>query len=245
MAGCGRVGYDPLDRDAADGPDPLLAGCVVDLRMDEPAWVGSPGEVVDWCGGDDPGTATGGATTVADPVRGRVGIFSGGTSCVVIPDRPPLRAADQLTMSAWVYPTALDGSREFGVVSKRVDYQVDNAYSMFLWTGDHVWVDLDTEDNRFDGAAVLVNDRWQQITVVYDGREPAGVRARVFVDGALDLQASEDSAVLTPFTADLYVGCLPLSGPAQAFAGRLDDVVVWTRALAPGEVTAWYDATRR
>ena len=254
-AGCGRIGYDAVtdagaETDAAvdaavdAGPDPLLAGCVLYQHMDEPSWSGLSGEVGDACGDDDRGTATAGATTVASGVRGRAGEFSGGSSCVRIADRAGLHAGAALTISAWVFPTALDGSREFGIVSKRVDYGVAGEYSVFLWSGDHVYVDVDTENDRLNGSAVLVNDAWQQVTVVYDGAVASDQRIRTYVDGALDVIATETSATATAFATDLYVGCLPLGMPAQAFVGKLDEIVIWTRALSPAEVGAWYQQTR-
>nr|HEX4313435.1 hypothetical protein [Kofleriaceae bacterium] len=98
--GCGRVGF--ADRsvvgDGAMGGDggsgggsgrdgavtDVLAGCVLHLPMDEASWAGS-GAVVDTCSGFD-GTAGGGADVTTDPVRGTVGNFVGGTSCVDEPD---------------------------------------------------------------------------------------------------------------------------------------------------------------
>ena len=255
---CGRIGYDAqgggesgedaaeldaAELDAVD--DPLRVGCQVHLAMDEAGWTGATGEVVDGCGGDDSGTATGGATTEVDPVRGTVGVFGGGTGCVRIPDRPALHPGPALTMSAWVYPTALNGTTEYGMISKRVTYGDSNEYSVFVWTGDQVWVDLDTENDRFGGGAALRNGGWRQVTVVYDGAGAAATRARVYLDGVLDHESVETSGSLTSFAADLFVGCLPLGGPAQGWVGKLDDAIVWTRALDASEVADWYQRTRR
>jgi MSHA biogenesis protein MshQ len=234
LVGCGRMRFDGVDEPDAAAPDaqeddPLLRDCVLRLTMDEPAWTGAPGEVIDTCGGDDNGTAQNGATTVANGVHGRGGSFTE-PMCVTIPDSPRLRATGSLTVSAWVYPTGLDQVNELGILSKRVDFNVEGEYSVFLWTGDKAWIDIDTEDDRFDGSVTFTNNKWQQLTMVYDGGRATGSR--------------ETAAAITQFGAPVSVGCLPLSGPAQSFIGQLDEVVVWRRALDATEVAQWYAATK-
>src|SRR4051812_15447446 len=163
VVGCGRIAFDattpPGDGSGSDGPtidaDPasVLAGCQLRYTMDTP-WpvMGVP----DLCGGDSFGSATGSATHVSDTERGAVAAFAGGPSCVVTPDAPGLRGGSALTMSAWIRPRVLspDG---FGIISKRTDYAVDTAYSMFLWADSNgtgtvnlFYVDIDTENNRFE-----------------------------------------------------------------------------------------------
>lgn len=256
LAGCGRFAFDaagdggaggdaaPGDGAPADGLA-VLAGCVLHLAMDEASWSGTPGEVANGCPGLS-GRAVGGATVIDDPLRGRVGLFVGDPSCVEIGDAPALNPTDQLTMSAWVYPTALDGSTPYGIVSKRAGYLVDAQYTLFIWTGDTPWVDLDTEDDRFDTATALPAATWTQLTVVFDGRLTPDQRVRVYRDGVLEHTAAESSATIPTLASPLTVGCMPdLQGSEVSFVGRLDDVAVWTRALDPTEVTAWYEATRR
>jgi hypothetical protein len=174
---------------------------------------------------------------VDDLTRGRVAELS---------DDPAVRATDQLTMSAWVYPTALDGTTPFGIVSKRVGFQLESDYTLFLWTGDTPWVDLDSEDDRFGTTSAVPPMTWTQLTVVYDGRLAASDRVRVYRNGALEATATETSATLSSSSAPLRVGCMPdMQGSEVSFVGRLDDVALWLRALDDAEVTSWYDLTRR
>jgi hypothetical protein len=249
---CGRIGFTDHPPDAAE-IDPLLADCVMHLAMDETTWSGVPGEVRDSCS-TNPGTAVNGATPAADPVRGQVGMFVGGTSCVEVPDAPALRATDALTMSAWIKPAMLTPD-SFGVVSKRVDYMTDDEYGMFIWASDdgsgpvnELYVDIDTDNDRgADPTTTYADNVWHQVTVVYDGTRPASGRIQFYVDGNLTHAMPETSASITPpeVEPDLSVGCLPLSGPAQAFVGAIDDVAIWRRALTPADVAAWFAATNK
>src|SRR5690348_3119933 len=126
-AGCGTVESTP---DAA-GEDlgTLLQGCAVMLHMDEASWSGA-GSVRDACSGGHHGTPSGGVTTVPDGVRGRAGRFPG-DGCIEIGDAADLRPASELTMSAWVLPTALDDIHAYGVISKRTDMTVASAYNLY------------------------------------------------------------------------------------------------------------------
>jgi MSHA biogenesis protein MshQ len=242
VAGLGDVNPGGDDVPDADVPPNLLDGCQAWFEMSETAWDGTPGEVYDSCGGDDNGTAAAGAQTMNDPARGRVALFVGDPSSIEIPDRPELRATTELTMSAWVYPTQLGG--DYGIISKRVSIDNANAYNIFV-SGDRVWVDLETDDDRFPVPdSVLALDTWRMITVVYDGNAPEEERVRVYLDDEPPYYHGETSSSLgeNP-TANLWVGCLPLNSPAQSWNGFIDDAIVWTRALSDSEVEAWYDMT--
>jgi Concanavalin A-like lectin/glucanases superfamily len=251
-AGCGSVN-DPGPPDAPPPPELLTGtlrdGCVLALHMEEAAWSGVTGEVLDDCGNDNPGTVVGqGTTTVASGVRGRAGNFSG-SGCIHIPDDADLHGATGLTFSAWILATKLNhGDGANGVISKRTGGNNQNEYSASVWINDHLWVDLDGEDNRFEGMATITERTWTQLTVVYDGARPAAERARAFINGSLDVTRPETSATLAPYPSVLHVGCMPAptaSPPTQQnFIGEIDEVVIWNRALTEVEIAQWYANTR-
>ncbi len=257
LAACGRlefgaVGDAPMDRSqpASDADlSNLLVGCQLRLAMDEASWTQG---LVDQCGGENPGTAVNGAVPVDDPERGRVGELVGGTSCVLVADAPQLRGGAALTVSAWIRPTALAPS-SFGIVSKRTDFGVDTAYSLFVWTSangggpvNHLYVDIDTEDQRFEDPTDEFLDAWHQVTMVYDGARAPVERISIYIDGAFRTNAPESAASIPAPAVPpaIHVGCLPLGTPAQSLVGRIDDVVIWSRALPAADVGAWYAASR-
>jgi hypothetical protein len=117
-----------------------------------------------------------------------------------------------------------------------------------VWIGNRVWVDLDGETDRFEGATTIAEKAWAQLTLVYDGTRAATQRARVYVNGSLDVTSTETSASLTPYPSTLHVGCMPApnaSPPTQQnFLGEIDEVVIWNRALTDAEITQWYMNTK-
>jgi hypothetical protein len=256
-AGCGNVN----DPGTADGRPPsdaptvtevltgsLRTGCVLALHMDEASWSGASAEVKDACGDDNPGTLVGQGNTVPNGVHGRAGSFSG-NACVDIPNAETLHGTTGLTLSAWILPTKLNhGSDANGIISKRTSGNNQNEYSVAVWLNDHVYVDLDGETDRFPGVAAILENMWTQVTVVFDGSLGATQRARVYLNGTLDVATSETSTVLTKYPSTLHVGCMPApTAPEptqQNFIGELDEVVIWNRALTDAEITAWYTATR-
>lgn len=254
-AGCGRVGFEPSDASISSSidakpdriPPSLRAGCEVYLAMDEASW--SAG-LVDGCGTHSP-TAIDGAVPGTDPERGAVGKFVGGTSCVYIPDAPELHGGSAVTVSAWVRPEQLSADG-FGIVSKRTTYQADAAYTMLVWASssgagsvNHLYVDIDTENDRYEDPIDTLLDTWHQVTMVYDGSRGLNERIAVYFDGTFRAYANESatSIPVPPTPPPVAIGCLPLNGPAQSLVGELDDVIIWSRALSASEVTDWYTAT--
>jgi hypothetical protein len=253
--GCGSVSNSTPD--AAPGgptPDPdvlggtLRTGCVLALHMDEASWSGAAGEVLDDCGNDNAGTASGTSSTVASGVHGRAGNFTG-DGCIDIPDAAALHGTTGLTLSAWLFPTQLDGgvNNANGLLSKRNDSDDQPEYTLSVWLGDRIYVDLDTANDRFSGPTVIPTNAWTQVTMVYDGTRSPDQRVKMYLGGALEGSPhSETSASLTPYTSALHVGCTPApsSGTQQGFSGRLDEVAIWNRPLSDAEVAQWYANTK-
>jgi hypothetical protein len=226
-------------------PTPVVspAGLVLLLHMEEAAWDGRRDQVIDSSGQGNHGTATSGATTVAEGRFGRGGSFSGGGSCVEIGDVPALRPTTQLTLSAWVFPTGLDRQTARGIIAKRIDFQFKSAYAFFVYTDNRLFADVNNEDDRFAAGPELTNGRWYHVALVYDGSAPTASRVTVYVDGTAVGSGVENAATITAFESPLWVGCLPLTSPAQGFAGTLDEVAVWHRALSPAEIQILARAT--
>jgi hypothetical protein len=211
------------------GTDPA---CALLLRMDEPEWTGAPGEVVDSCGGDDNGTVVG-AASVTDGQFDGGGLFEGG--CIEIADSPALQATTELTYTAWARPSGMDGVSPFGILSKRVDFAVESSFSMFILTQNRLFFDIG--QTRYNGSTHLQNGTFYHLAVVFDGNLPIEERVRAYVDGELEVIDPQGEATLPPFTSPLSVGCLG-GNPTVPFAGDLDEVTIWTRALSDAEIQA-------
>lgn len=247
-AGC-RGNFEPppeVDGLPADGgSEPLpevLRGCQLYLKMEEESWGSArgPTQARDTCGDDDPATSLG-AVIANDATRGRVGIFSG-SAALLVPDSPRLRGADSVTLSAWVRPSGVVGEPPGGIIAKRTSFGIKAAYTMFLWTGAHMWADIDMENERIDVPVRIESERWVHLAMVYDGRAAMLDRVRTYVNGAHVGTFPESSAAIPDsYDAPLTIGHLPdNTDPNLYFRGMIDDVVIWSRALSDAEIDEWY-----
>jgi hypothetical protein len=218
----------------------LTRGCVLKAPMDEASWPGTGSPVLNSCGGSGGRLTGAGAMPMTDPTRGGVGSFSG-DACVDFTSSPSLHGTTGLTMSAWIRPTALNGQTSNGVITKRLDRSVQSEYALFVWTSNHVWVDLGDSD-RYSGTATLSNGQWVQLIAVFDGTRPIADRVRLYINGVLDpLQHATIGnlgTTLPSYDAPVHIGCTPAPSAQtqQTFTGQLDDVTVWNRALSDAEI---------
>jgi len=150
-------------------------------------------------------------------------------------------------MSAWVRPTGLDGMTSNGVITKRIDKAVQSEYSLFVWTGNHVWIDLGDTD-RYSGTATLSNGVWTQLIAVFDSTRQGADRVRLFINNVPDpLQHATIGnlgATLPSYDSPLHLGCTPapsaMPPTEQTFIGQLDNVTIWSRALTDDEIAQLY-----
>ncbi|HET9624640.1 MAG TPA: LamG domain-containing protein [Kofleriaceae bacterium] len=246
IAACGNARSAAPDAgpDAPPAVD-LDRGCIYRAKLDETAWGATGKPVGDACG-NDLGAITGSAATpVNDATRGRVGAFSG-SACIDIANSSALHATTQLTMSAWIRPTALNGVDSNGIISKRTDRgDASEEYGLFTWTGNHVWIDLG-EIDRFQGAAVLTNNVWTHVAAVYDAALPDADRVKLYINGVRDPLTHVNIGNLSQLPthdAPLHLGCTPAPKSTtpptlQTFQGNLDDIRIWNRALTVDELLA-------
>lgn len=249
VAGCGQVADPPPDVGQRDLLEGFRGGCVLALHMDEASFSGAAGEVIDDCGGDNPGSIDG--SVVAMPgagVRGGALSFPG-NGCITIPDATQLHGVTGLTLSAWINPSALkNGNNADGLISKRTGTNMDAEYSLSVWTQYHVWTSFNGDndnESRFQGNVTVTVNNWIQITSVYDATQPQAQRAKIYVNGAIDSVGTTVTSALKAYPSVLHIGCMP-SSPTnpQYFAGLMDEVVIWNRALSETELKAWYNATK-
>jgi Concanavalin A-like lectin/glucanases superfamily len=250
--GTGGAGTGGGADDGGAGGSVWMRGCALIMHMDEPSWSGLPGEVIDSCGHNNGTAVKGGGVSDSLPNTTSAGYFQGAgafddrNGCVQVADDPTLDATTQITMAAWIFPTALDPDSN-GILTKRTDYLTNSSYAMFLDNGSdpngvfHLYADIGM--HRFNGKRIIDTNVWYHVAVVFDGDLPVDQRVTLYVDGAPDGQFPEPASAIPVFQAPLYVGGMALPGPAQAFAGRLDEVAIWTRAFSADEINQLFQST--
>ncbi|WP_309386284.1 LamG-like jellyroll fold domain-containing protein [Cerasicoccus frondis] len=134
---------------------------------------------------------------------------------------------DALTLACWFSPRTLD-TEPRGLISKRLSASQQRAFSIFIWNGNQLYIDIGYE--RF-ATGYVVEDlhRWHHMAVVFDSSLSQG-RLKLYIDGALEFEAQPNATEIADTTASLCIGTLN-ANYGHSFAGFMDDVRIYDTAL--------------
>lgn len=139
---------------------------------------------------------------------------------------------DRFSVSLWVSPKTLDGT----LICRMVPVPQGTGWAIHLEDG-HVQVNLVKrwldDSVRVQSHSKLAAERWQHVTVTYDGtRKAAGIR--IFVDGeAQDIKVNYDF-INQSFAVEEP---LRLGRGHSDFHGLIDHVQIHSRVLSPAEIS--------
>jgi hypothetical protein len=139
-----------------------------------------------------------------------------------------------MTIEAWVYPTASGGGSWRNVVIKeRAGGEVYNLYANADTNAPVVYVVGAAAANQpleARGTAAIALNTWTHLAATYDG-----TTLRLYVNSGLVGSRAVASPLLTS-TGVLRFGGNGVWG--EFFAGRIDEVRLYNRALSAGEIKA-------
>lgn len=203
----------------------------VDLDPSLVAWYSMDDAVSGGVARDTTGAHDGSCAICPEPVQGWRGggyRFDGMETFIVIPDHPAFRSRAG-TVALWAFQgggTAAEGV----MVSKLMDA---NDWSSWALSA------LARQLRFYGGGAEIIESpagsfpqgRWVHCAAVWDGGDK-----RLYIDGA---QAGlAEAGEINYDASDLLIGMRPDPAPSNrvGFAGVLDDVRIYQRALAPDEI---------
>jgi hypothetical protein len=240
LAACGRLAFERVS--PGDGPPDTLAdaalpsGLIHYWPLDE-----APGATVavDLVGGAN-ATLSGTAQFVA----GRRGdaLYSGAGGFATIAATPAdMLGRSQLTLSGWFLRSAVNGVEQCGQELA----PGSDTISLQLWTDGATYFCMGTPGAC--GTTPMANDTsWHFMVMVFDGTQPTDATKLVgYIDGVpqtLQWAYTTPVATMTP----TKVGRFDLGATSDNEGddtGTIDDVRVYDRALAPGEVQALFAGT--
>jgi hypothetical protein len=179
---------------------------------------------------------SGGATWAASGgQRGGALAFNGVDASATVADSSTLDNTSTFTLAYWF---RVDGwpANNAALVSKREGLSAGNAYSMFIdGTTRRINIDVDGANNRFTSRAIIQTNAWYHAALVYNGSLPSVERVQLWINGQLDVTATESSIFLLHYASSFRLGSMPASSPTW-LQGVLDDVRFYRRALSPTEV---------
>jgi hypothetical protein len=200
---------------------PPTAGLVAAYGFED----GSGTTASDATGNTHTGTLAAGTTWNAAGRFGGALEFNGTTSGVTVQDAPALDLTTGMTLEAWVYPTAAMTGWH-GVIGKDVDVFYLMASSATDTPAIGGTFTAGGNSNTYAPSPLALNT-WTHLAATFDG-----AMVRLYVNGVQVASQAQTGALVTSANAmtignNIY---------GERFAGRIDEVRVYNRALTPGEI---------
>jgi chitodextrinase len=181
--------------------------------------------VADVSGNGNTGTI-GGATWTTLGKFGNALVFNGTSAQVTVPNAASLQLTTGMTLEAWVFPTAAPtGWRS--VVTKNVDryYLMASTDQGNRPAAGGTWT---AGNQNTIGPAVLAVNTWTHLAATFDG-----ATVRLYVNG-VQVASQAQTTPLATTSGTLQIG--GDSYPDEFFAGRIDEVRIYNRALSAAEI---------
>ncbi len=169
--------------------------------------------------------------TWTDGISGSCLFFDGEDDHVEIPDSTAVSFENGLTMEAWVSVEKKETSK----IIQKGDWD-GHGITLDKWNGwgGSVYLDgVGSAGVRWDEGKPDLN-QWYHVVLTYDGHTEV-----LYVNG-VEADINEVSGVPATRSRPLAIGSD--AGSQKFFKGRIDEVVIYSRALSAEEVSLRYDA---
>lgn len=136
------------------------------------------------------------------------------------------------SLEAWIRPDTLPAAGAFASIATK-----DGAYSL-QFNGpllEFTLINGGTKQRLQAAAGAITAGRTAHLVATWDG-----TTQKLYINGALSVQATRTSGPATTSTSPLYLGSW--DGNSEYFAGTIDDIALYASALTAGQVAAHRDA---
>ena len=154
--------------------------------------------------------------------------FNGTSSRVDIADSPSLRLTTGMTLEAWINPSVVNGAWRDVIYKGNDNYFLEatsnngsRPVAGAIVNGSHA---------EAYGSSALAINTWTHLAETYDGSA-----VRLYINGVL-ASSSPATGAITTSTSPLQIGGDSIYG--QYFAGLIDEVRIYDRALSASEILA-------
>jgi hypothetical protein len=142
-----------------------------------------------------------------------------------------LSTLNKLTAEAWVYPTS---TVSYGAIVGNYSTPLNQMQFLIRKTGAvyQFFIGNGSSGNYLSASstATVTLNTWQHIAGTWDGAV-----ARIYVNGALSGTASVTYPTFNSTTNNIWIGG-EVAGSGEYFAGNIDEVKIWNRALCVSEI---------
>jgi hypothetical protein len=147
----------------------------------------------------------------------------------------------QFTIAAWAFRTPIVDDRHMSILSRQITGPRE-VYN-FTFLDDHLAAYVSDSDGgasftSVQSEVVTPLNQWIHVAVTYDGSN-----IRLYLDGREIAQAPHTGALPTS-TNPILIGTNRNTNNDEPMVGRLDEVLIYTRALPAGAIDALASDTR-
>ncbi|MNJ83255.1 hypothetical protein D3C87_06710 [compost metagenome] len=133
------------------------------------------------------------------------------------------------------------------IISKRNNVGNEEAFMLFFYTGNRLFVDIDNDNNRFSNNVVSTVNTNKIYDIFYDGNLTAAQRSMIFDQEQLQTTSAESSSAIADKSSPLLVGATHLGDP-RAFNGYISEIIMYRtkvndaqRIIINNHLSAKYD----
>jgi hypothetical protein len=173
------------------------------------------------------GTISGATWTTAGK-NGAALSFNGTSARVDIADHNSLDLTTGMTLEAWVYPTALGTSWRSIILKENGSALAYGLYANENVARPSAYVHIGSAEPSAAGTSALAVNTWSHLAATYDGST-----IRIYVNG-VQVGSRTQTGSIAVSTGALRIGGNTVWG--EWFAGRIDDVRIYNRALSAAEI---------
>jgi YD repeat-containing protein len=187
---------------------------------------GAGSTLIDRTGRGHTGTLSGATWTPSGHTAGALS-FNGIDSLVTIADAADLRLGNAMTLEAWIRPTANTGWRT-AILKERPGNLSYALYAAGPGVPSSYFVNSGNSDQSVNSASVLPVNTWSHLAATYSGST-----IRLYVNGS-EVATAPAAGPIVSSASPLRLGGNLIWG--EYFAGQLDDVRIYNRALSASEI---------
>ena len=133
------------------------------------------------------------------------------------------------------------------IISKRNNVGNEEAFMLFFYTGNRLYVDIDNDNNRFSSSSVSLASANKIYDVFYDGTLPSTQRTSIYDEEQLLITSSESSATIADKNSPLIIGATHVGDP-RSFDGYISEIIMYRtkvndaqRTIINNHLSAKYD----
>ena len=167
--------------------------------------------------------------------------FDGQDDYIEVADSSPLDLTFGATLSAWLF-YELQPTQDFYTILEKSDPERDGHSRYGMWLKNDLAefcvqpADLTLPQRCLDSEITLEPQQWHHLAGVSDGET-----LRIYVDGALAGERSFSSSAISQNSFELFLGTDLYSGQIIYIRGAIDDIRIYKRALADGEIRLLFE----